>query len=210
VLCVRLCDDEVREYWKCPECLLIHVPARFHLAAVAEKKRYDLHQNSMSDEGYVRHLMRIVEPVAERVPQGAHGLDFGSGPAPVLARLLESRGYSMALYDRFYADDQDALAKKYDFLVSVETIEHLSDPASVFAMFDRLVVPGGCIGLMTQMVADEKGFAAWHYRNDLTHICFYSAATFEWIGKRLGWGLELCEKDVMVFRTGCVKPNIQH
>lgn len=195
-----LCSDRAREYWKCPNCALVYVPKRFHLARRDEKARYDLHRNSIEDKGYVGHLMRIVVPLLRKISADASGLDFGSGPVPVLARLLEKRGYAMTLYDRFYADDQTALKKKYDFLLSVETVEHFADPAAEFERFGKLVRPGGWIGIMTRTVEDEKAFANWHYRNDLTHICFYRKETFVWIARKFAWDVEFCGVDVIMYR----------
>ena len=32
-------------------------------------------------------------------------------------------------------------------------------------------------------------FRSWSYKNDLTHICFYSPETFRWLGRETGFHL---------------------
>ena len=46
-----------------------------------EKARYEQHQNSGSDEGYVAFLKQLSDPLAGMLREGARGLDFGAGPA---------------------------------------------------------------------------------------------------------------------------------
>jgi len=50
---------------------------------------------------------------------------------------------------------------------------------------------------MTKRVLDKKAFSTWHYKNDPTHICFFSEATFQWTAEQLGMRLKVVEKDVV-------------
>jgi len=49
---------------------------------------------------------------------------------------------------------------------------------------DRLwscLKPSGVLGIMTKRVIDQEAFSRWHYKDDLTHVCFYSTETFQWL-----------------------------
>lgn len=52
---------------------------------------------------------------------------------------------------------------------------------------------------MTKMVIDRQAFRQWHYIRDMTHICFYSRGTFEYLAKRFHAQLEFVAKDVILF-----------
>lgn len=189
-----------REYWRCRICALVFVPSGFHLARDAEKAQYDLHQNNPSDEGYRRFLNRLCDPLAARLEFGSRGLDFGSGPGPTLSVMLEERGHAMALYDPFYAPDSKVLAQQYDFVTCTEVVEHFACPAMEFATLWRLVKPGGWLGIMTKLMGECSDFAAWHYKNDPTHIVFYSRKTFFWLAGQWQSSPEFLGADVVLMR----------
>jgi len=178
--------DRFREYLRCGECGLIHVPEKYHVSRDKEKCRYDLHKNSGDDEGYRRFLMKLVDPLAARLDKGASGLDYGSGPTPVLVSMLEEKGFKVEKYDPFYAADVSVLGRRYDFLMCCETIEHFSNPRLEWERFIKLVRKGGWIGIMTQLTDGSKDFAHWHYINDETHIGYYSKKTFQWLDRKYG------------------------
>ena len=182
-------EDQWREYLRCDTCGLVFVPPRYYLSAEEEKKRYDLHENSPGDEGYVRFLNTLFEPVVERLEPGAAGLDFGSGPAPVLAEMFREAGFRMTLYDVFYAPGPAALEKSYDFITVCETAEHLHRPGRDLERLYHLLNPGGILAVMTQSVVPADQFETWHYRKDETHVCFFAPRTFRWLANK--WGAEL-------------------
>jgi SAM-dependent methyltransferase len=206
--CCPLCDssadqyhqDKRRAYFQCANCRLVFVSPDAFLTAEEEKSIYDLHQNSPGDEGYRTFLSRMCRPITERLPTGSRGLDFGCGPGPTLSVMFEEFGYPMALYDSFYAPDKSALAKEYDFVTATEVVEHLRNPAQSLDRMWRCVKPGGYLGIMTKLVIDRDAFANWHYKNDDTHICFYSRETFGWLARE--WRTEpvFVGKDVTIFR----------
>ncbi len=181
--------DERRPYHRCRRCLLIFVPAAFHLSPEEERRRYDLHENDPGDPAYRAFLGRLAEPMMARLEAGAHGLDYGSGPGPTLSRLFSERGFPTVEYDPQYANDPTALEARYDFVACSETVEHFRHPARDFAQMAALLCPEGLLGIMTQP-ADGIDFARWHYLRDETHICFYSQVTFALIAERLDLALE--------------------
>jgi hypothetical protein len=52
---------------------------------------------------------------------------------------------------------------------------------------------------MTKRVIDVAAFSRWHYKNDPTHICFYSEATLKWLAAKYHLQMELIDKDVAIF-----------
>lgn len=169
------------------------------LSASDEKAVYIRHDNNPEDPGYRRFLSRLAQPLAERLSPGSTGLDFGCGPGPALARMMEESGMKMSAYDPYFCPDTAVLAQRYDFITCTEVIEHLYYPAAVFRQLDSLLLPGGYLGVMTCFQTDDDRFANWHYRRDPTHVVFYRQATLQWIASHHGWHLDVPVKDVAIF-----------
>ncbi len=193
--------DEDRAYYRCPLCKLIFVDQDDLLTPVEEKARYDDHDNDIRDMGYRRFLHQMALPLMERLgPPPLKGLDFGSGPTPVLAVMLASKGYHMSVYDPFYAPDKVVLKESYDFVTCSETIEHFYDPAEEWRLLLRLVKPGGWLGLMTKLVEEPDRFMQLHYKEDLTHVCFFSRSTFDFLAERDGLEMTFIDDRVILVR----------
>lgn len=209
-----MCRDEARDYFQCNVCSLVFVPPVQFVSPEAEKARYDLHQNSPHDAEYRKFLSRLFKPMCERLPPDSHGLDFGSGPSPTLSLMFQEKRHSMTIYDPFYARDPSALEHEYDFITLTEVAEHLREPCKELDKLWNILKPGGLLGMMTRMPSEDcrmpngtkstsrinvESFARWHYRNDLTHICFYSHSTFEWLAAKWHATLTFVDKDVILF-----------
>ncbi|WP_193432820.1 class I SAM-dependent methyltransferase [Microbulbifer mangrovi] len=189
--------DKFRSYYQCVECALVFVPPEYHLSRQAEKAYYDLHENSAEDEGYRRFLSRCATPLLERLVAPSLGLDFGCGPAPVLAQILAQNGHTMATYDLYYQPDESVLSQYYDFIVTTEVVEHLGEPVSVLEVLWQRINPGGVLAIMTKLVASPERFANWHYIRDPTHIVFFSTQTFHWLAQHLGAQVTFLDSDVI-------------
>lgn len=192
-------EDGQRAYLQCRTCDLIHVPSRHRLSREDEKAQYDFHENDPDDPRYRAFLNALFEPMRDRLSPGARGIDFGAGPGPALAAMFREAGFPMAIYDPFYAADRDVLNRTYDFLTCTETAEHFFDPYTEWQRFRQLVRPGGLIGVMTRFRLSDHSFADWRYKDDPTHVCFYSPETFEWIGRRYGMAVTLIGDSVAIF-----------
>ena len=212
-LCLEISRDEFhhdkrRLYFLCGQCHLVFVPSAQYLSEAEEKAAYDHHQNSPMDPDYRQFLNRLFLPLQDRLPPQSHGLDFGSGPGPTLSVMFEEIGHTVTLYDHFYAHDPTVLEQHYDFITATEVVEHLHHPSRILSQLWTLLQPGGYLGLMTKLVLDQKAFATWHYKNDLTHVCFYSKPTFEWLAGQWQAELEYFHNDVIVFRkTNEIEPG---
>ncbi|MEX0959966.1 MAG: class I SAM-dependent methyltransferase [Burkholderiales bacterium] len=189
-----------RLYFECENCRLVHLAKEQRLAAAAEKQHYALHENDPSDAGYRAFLARLATPLAARLPAGAQGLDFGSGPGPTLSIMLEELGFDMRIYDPFFAPDPAPLRCTYDFITCTEAVEHFFSPAEEFDLLDRMLRPGGWLGIMTGMLTAERVFEKWHYPRDPTHVSFYRPDTVDWIAARYGWSSTSPGRDVVLYR----------
>ncbi len=179
-------EDKNRKYFLCHNCSLVFVPERFHLSGEAERERYDKHNNSIDDEGYVSFLSGAVEAVKSFAFAGSCGLDFGCGENPVLAELLKREGFSVDVYDPFYFEEDFFKLKKYDFITATEVVEHFSNPAKEFALLSSLLKDGGVFVVMTNLY-DGVDFNSWWYKGDSTHISFFSKRSFEFFAETYGF-----------------------
>jgi len=168
-------------------------------SAAEERARYETHRNDPSDAGYREFLSRLSCPLAARLPAGAHGLDYGSGPGPTLSVMLQELGFRTAIYDPFFAPNPQHLEQSWDFITCSETAEHFYNPSAEFDRIDALLKRGGWLALMTGVRDRETDFASWWYTRDPTHVCFYRPATLEWIAHRYNWGLDRPSKNVALY-----------
>jgi hypothetical protein len=186
---------------RCGTCALTFVPRERHLGPEAERARYAEHRNGPQDAGYRAFLDRLLAPLAERLPPGAEGLDFGCGPGPAASVMMRERGFAMTDYDPFFVPDEAALARDYDFIVSTEVFEHLRRPGTTLDRIAALLRPGGMLGIMTTLLEQDDAFATWWYAQDPTHIAFYRSETLEWVARSRGWTLEPLPRGAALFRV---------
>ncbi len=192
--------DAGRSFYRCANCQLVFVPPSQFLSPEVEKARYDLHENDPSDECYRRFLSRLFTPLSERLVPCSHGLDFGSGPGPTLSLMFEEAGHAMDIYDPFYAPDPRVFERQYDFITASEVLEHLHRPREELDRLWGVLKQGGWLGVMTKRARDAKAFKGWPYKNDDTHVIFFSEATFEWLADRWSADLFFEGTDVVLLR----------
>ncbi len=198
-------SDKNRDYLFCNNCFLVYVPEKFYLSTSDEKKQYDFHTNNPDDKGYRQFLSRLFNPLVDMVRLNEfndpiNGLDFGSGPGPTLSIMFEESGYDMRIYDLYYANDKSVFNSTYDFITSTEVIEHLKSPNFEIERLLSVLEPNGLLGIMTKMVINRESFKNWHYKNDPTHICFYSKETFNWIAMKYAMTIKFMAADVVILQ----------
>ena len=118
-----------RHFLLCSECGSVSLLSEFFIPPEKQKERYELHNNTLEDEGYRKYLerffalaLRLAGFAVEYKPLGfeAHSgekniksleecayLDYGSGPNPCLAELVRKKGIfkSVDIYDLFFAPE---------------------------------------------------------------------------------------------------------
>ncbi|MCK5874963.1 MAG: class I SAM-dependent methyltransferase [Alcanivoracaceae bacterium] len=176
--CPHFAHVDGLDYFRCRRCQLTFLDPAQLPDADAEQRHYDLHENDPNDPGYRAFLNRLAAPLCEQLTAGSEGLDFGCGPGPALARMLEERGHQMSVYDPLFAPHANALDRQYDFVTCTEVVEHFHQPEREFELLAGLVKPGGMLAIMTSLLHDGIDFQKWHYRRDPTHVCFYRQPTF--------------------------------
>jgi len=138
---------------------------------------------------------------------GSNGLDFGSGPGPTLSVMFEEKGHNVKLYDQFYALHPSVFDWRYDFVTATEVVEHLRYPQVELDRLWKCLKPGGYLGIMTKLVIDRDAFAGWHYKNEPSHICFFSRRTFKWLAALWKAEVDFFDEDVIIFSKNKYKQS---
>ena len=194
-------NGQGRSYLLCKECDLVFVPQNELPSIEVEKRKYDQHQNSPQDSGYRAFLSKLFLPMQKFIKPKSYGLDFGSGPGPTLSKMFEENGYKMDIYDIFYAPNDEVFRKKYDFITSTEVIEHLHKPREELIRLASMLNKDGALGLMTAFRPTKEQFSSWYYKNDLTHVRFFTPKTFEYIAEMLNMQIVYIDDGVVIFKT---------
>ncbi|TVP42564.1 MAG: class I SAM-dependent methyltransferase [Gemmatimonadales bacterium] len=199
----RVAEIRDRVYLGCGVCGLVYLSPDLRLDARGERARYETHENDPGDPGYRAFLNQVAEPLAARLPEGARGLDFGSGPGPTLSLMLAERGFPTRIHDPFFAPDPEALTgeARYHFITCTETAEHFFEPGFEFDRLARLLRPGGWLAMMTELVPTDVPFESWYYARDPTHVAFYREATLTWLAHRHAWRAHRVSPRVTLFQA---------
>jgi len=188
-----------KEYLKCNNCDLVFLSPNTYLSKNEEKARYDLHQNNSPNSGYVKFLENFFYPMQNFVKEGSYGLDFGSGPNPILSKMFEKAGHKMKTFDMFYENNTNVFrSEEYDFITLTEVIEHLHNPIEILNKLWLCLKQKGHLGIMTKFLIGVEDFPKWYYKNDPTHVCFFSKNTFKWIAEKLNAKIDYIKDDVVI------------
>lgn len=201
-------------YYYCGSCRFLFMDNKDKLTPEQEKKRYRQHTNVPGDSGYVEMLNTFIDKsITPFLPKIKTALDFGSGPGPVLARLLKDRGWDTDIYDLYFAPEKVYTGKTYDLITCTEVLEHLDRPLETMEMLKSHLKPGGILAVMTlfhpvydlsttaEPLPCEILFKDWWYRRDPTHISFFRPETFYHIARRLNMTiLMMDQKNTASFR----------
>jgi hypothetical protein len=194
--CCRLCREQRqiqcidgadnRTYFLCEHCFLIYVHSDHFLTIEEERRRYETHNNSIKNKGYVAFLNRIIQPMLHYIRPGMHAIDYGCGPGPTLSKLLGRKGITCTDYDPIFYPAQ--IPADYDFIFSTETFEYFFSPRDEIIKLSMMLKPGGYLGLMTECWKSTEQIATWYYTRDPAHVSFYHQCTLQYIS------------DIFVFR----------
>ncbi|MDR0330907.1 MAG: class I SAM-dependent methyltransferase [Chitinispirillales bacterium] len=191
-----------RTFYLCGECELVSVPKVHWVNLKDEKLRYDLHDNSESNDGYVGFLSEIADAVAAAADSAFPNrppaspplsksapiiklLDFGCGKNAVLGHVLDKTGMAAGLgidycgYDPFYDHLPLPGAGKFDIIVACEVMEHVRDIRGELELMNSLLRGGGTIILRTLPYGRPSAFPGWFYASDPTHINFFNKTSLE-------------------------------
>lgn len=173
-----------KDYHRCSNCNSIFMDPNSYLTSEEEKARYLLHNNDINNSGYQNFVKPLIEYTINNFSQKDQGLDFGAGNGPVIASILKGKDYKIKLFDPFFHNQKELLKEKYDYIISCEVIEHFHHPAEEFKMLKSMLNSRGELILKTDILKPEVNFEKWYYKNDSTHVFFYSEDTFKYIMKK--------------------------
>lgn len=188
------------KYYVCNRCTLVFMQRDGLLEASEESSRYLMHENNIRTSGYEKFLRELINPVLERISKDDYGLDYGSGPYPMLAQIVKEDGYHIEIFDPFFANDKSQLNKSYDYITCCEVVEHFHHPDQEFKKLSDLLKADGILGIRTNILYPNIEFKSWHYKEDDTHVVFYTPNSIKWICESYGLKVDYFEKNVVIFR----------
>lgn len=187
-----------REFVRCTNCGGIQLLPEYYVAEDIEKQRYLSHNNDVEDPRYQEFVSPITSRVLSDFSVKNTGLDYGCGTGPVATTELEKEGFSIALYDPYFYPDKSVLKNTYDFIICCEVMEHFYDPAGEFRELSQSLNPGGKLYCKTSIYSEDLDFDNWYYKNDPTHVFFYTRKSLEWIRDNLGFSVLEIEPKLIV------------
>jgi SAM-dependent methyltransferase len=175
-------------FHECLHCEVIYKDEKDKISLEDEKKVYELHENSIENEGYVNFLSNFVDSALYPFIKKGRLLDFGSGPEPVLKSILEDRyRFEVDIFDFFYAPKASVFNKMYDGITSTEVFEHLWEPVDALQKLKSILKKDGILAIMTLFHPKNQDiFFDWFYIRDPSHVTFFTPKTFEVMAKKVG------------------------
>ncbi len=121
-----------------------------------------------------------------------HILDWGSGPEPVASELLRERGFQVESYDPLFGPPLPHEHQRFDIILCIEVAEHFKNPPADVTAMARYLKPGGLLAVHTHTLPMEtltgaaedlaRFFNSWWYKEDPTHVAFYSETSLRALG----------------------------
>ncbi len=188
-----------RKYYKCPLCDGVFMGSDFLPNRTEEIDRYMEHNNDVYDERYRNFVNPIVDAILRDFPKNSKGLDFGAGTGPVISQILREQGYEIVQYDPFFHPYESLFNQEYDYIVACEVIEHFHYPASEFSMLRDSLKANGKLYCKTSVLQPDQNFESWYYKDDPTHVFFYSFKTLERIKKVFDFKKLIVKENLIIF-----------
>jgi 2-polyprenyl-3-methyl-5-hydroxy-6-metoxy-1,4-benzoquinol methylase len=113
---------------------------------------------------------------------------------------MSELGFQMEIYDYFYHNNPKVFEDKYDFITTTEVIEHLHNPKDEIVKLWNCLKDGGILGIMTAFRVSDEEFGDWYYKRDLTHVRFFTEASFRWLAKELDAELVIPRSGVVILK----------
>ncbi len=189
-----------KEYLICKNCGGVQMDPKYYISKEKEKARYELHNNDIFDLQYQAFVSPITNYIANNFKAEMLGLDFGAGTGPVITELLKKKNYSIQLYDPLFWNDREVLNRKYDYIFACEVIEHFHNPKKEFDLLFSLLKPKGQLIIMTYLYNDSIDFSNWFYKNDETHVFFYTKKTLDYLKSFYNYQDLILDNRLIVFK----------
>jgi SAM-dependent methyltransferase len=203
---VWFCDNFKKpiDFFRCIYCKSIFKEKDNFLDHNAEKTRYETHNNDVKDIRYQKFVSPITDAVFDEFSNDALGLDYGCGTGPVASYILEKKGFKMTLFDPFFYTETSYSQKKYNFIICCEVMEHFHQPDKEFKHLKELLSKNGVLYCKTKMISDNisvDAFKAWHYKDDPTHVFFYTPTALNFIQTNEGFQSVSFDEKLIIFKA---------
>lgn len=193
-------QDPPCSYVHCSSCNLIFTTPDSHLTPQQERTRYEMHDNTESNTGYVKFLETVAETAISVTPPDGSILDFGCGKNAVLEKTLIKLGWQCDSWDPLFNYRIDFSDKHYDTIILCEVVEHLRELQTEMNLVKELLKPHTNVIIRTQLYNSLESFPQWWYRQDSTHINFFSNSTLSFLATVLGRNCTGTDyKDIFIF-----------
>lgn len=187
------------DYYLCPNCDYIFAPMFKDWTSEIYKERiYNDEYEKYVDPEHVtddRAKMLFNKFASVMSCNQARHLDYGGGHGQFSKLIHKETGLWSDCYDPFYQPDGNAFKfpSKYSLITAFEVLEHIYDPNTAFADFNRLLIDGGVVLSSTQnwrelpelqhtMPTEWSNIAP---RNG--HVGMCATKTFEYLAARHGF-----------------------
>lgn len=186
-----------RNFYKCKICNLVFQSLDSTCSSDDEKNRYLDHNNSELSAGYKEFLYNIINPIKKFLSVDKVGLDFGSGPYPMMSKLLSQESYIVDSYDPYFKKI-DLSSKKYDFVILCEVIEHFNNPNNELLKIRELLNDNGFVFIQTSLLFEGIDFEKWYYKDDITHVSFFNDKVIDFICLQYGFKRLKSDKESII------------
>lgn len=203
-------------FFKCNECCCIFRNSFYILPENEEHLRYFTHNNDLDDPNYIKYLSDSIKPFLEHIKDDEFGLDFGCGPTKGIEHILKGKNFNLTSFDKYFypsfktslipnanseiqssslleADQQNL----YDYIFCHEVVEHFVDTRHEFEHLIKKLKPKGRLFIRTEIYPED--FENWYYKNDSTHVFFFSEITFNYLAKLFNLEFLKLDKNKFVF-----------
>ncbi|MEI6859429.1 MAG: methyltransferase domain-containing protein [Shewanella sp.] len=189
--------DKKRSIYNCHHCQLVFSDANIHLPPQVEKKRYQ--RSASKYQKPLKHfLLSLIQQITQETEQSLIGLNFGRLADTQTLNTIKAQGHDLRQYDPHFAPDHSLLKQQYDFISCYRVFEHFRSPFKEWSLLCKLLKPSAWLAINTKLLTKVDAFDRWHHKNNLTHVSFYQAETFEFLAEQAGFRLLFAANDLIL------------
>ena len=174
----------IENNFHCLNCGVVFKSIDVHLSENEEEKRYRFHENDANDLNYYDFLIKLIKPIESELKNIKSHLDFGSGKSSVYQKYFLEKDIESSCYDLYFFPDKKTLLKKYDLVTCSEVVEHFNVPNQDWEILVSTVKSKGLLAIMTNFYNSSIDYKNWWYKNDPTHVVFYTKESLSFIEKK--------------------------
>ncbi len=186
----QLVFEDVRPFFACNVCGLIFSDCLISAEAV-EKHYRDQYSNTFDWIKEANGFVEWLRNMGSAVPlMSLSILDYGSGSG-LLTEAFRKIGFKVDCYEPMVHGEfnRESYSEAYDVIILNEVVEHLEDINKTLDIVYSVLAVNGAVFIKTlltdQLINDpekfKESFKHWWYKDDPTHISFFSFLTIDYI-----------------------------